>query len=143
MAHSLGGLVVRKALAISRASQLARLQRVEACTSGIVVLGTPHHGSDLANLARFFTRLLKFVKPTNLAAVDVLRKDLEVLGDLQRDFHTLLERRKNEMNRIIIVCVCETLPTAGILVVPKDSAVIPGELPLSIRANHQVSPRFS
>jgi hypothetical protein len=104
-----------------------------------VFLGTPHHGSDLAKWGVFFSSLLTLAKPTNRAAVKLLRKDSEVLGDLQEDFHTLLERRKeNQRNRITVVCFYETLLTCKFWVVPKDSAVIPGELSLPIHANHQV-----
>jgi hypothetical protein len=138
VAHSLGGIVVKKALAMSSQSKFERIRQIEASTSGIVFLGTPHHGSDLAKWGVFFSSLLSLAKPTNRAAVKLLRKDSEVLGDLQEDFHTLLERRKDKRNRITVVCFYETLLTCKFWVVPKDSAVIPGELSLPIHANHQV-----
>jgi hypothetical protein len=138
VAHSLGGIVVKKALAMSSQSNLERIRQIEASTSGIVFLGTPHHGSDLAKWGVFFSSLLNLAKSTNRAAVKLLQKDSEVLGDLQEDFHTLLERRKDKMNRITVVCFYETLLTCKFWVVPKDSAVIPGEVSLPIHANHQV-----
>ena len=130
--------MVKKALVMSSQSKLERIQQIEASTSGIVFLGTPHHGSDLAKWGVFFSSLLNLAKPTNRAAVKLLRKDSEVLGDLQEDFHTLLERRKDKGNRITVVCFYETLLTYKFWVVPKDSAVMPGELSLPIHANHQV-----
>jgi hypothetical protein len=111
--------VVKKALAMSSQSPLERIRQIEASTSGIVFLGTPHHGSDLTKWAVFFSSLLNLAKPTNRAAVKILRKDSEVLGDLQED---------------------ETLLTCKCWVVPKDSAVIHGEVSLPIHANHQVRP---
>lgn len=130
--------MVKKALAMSSQSNIERMRQIEGSTSGIVFLGTPHHGSDLAKWGFFFSSLLNLAKPTNCAAVKLLRKDSEVLVDLQEDFHTLLERRKDERNRITVVCFYETLLTCKFWVVPKDSAVIPGELSLPIHANHQV-----
>jgi hypothetical protein len=138
VAHSLGGIVVKKALAMSSQSKLERIRQIEASTTGIVFLGTPHHGSDLAKWGVFFSSLLALAKPSNRAAVKLLRKDSEVLGDLQEDFHTLLERRKDKGNRINVVCFFETLLTCNFWVVPKNSAVIPGEVSLPIHANHQV-----
>ena len=132
--------MVKKALAMSSQSKLERIRQIEASTSGIVFLGTPHHGSDLAKWGVFFSSLLNLAKTTNRAAVKLLRKDSEVLGDLQEDFHTLLERRKEKdtKNRITVVCFYETLLTCKFWVVPRDSAVIPGELSLPIHANHEV-----
>ncbi len=54
--HSLGGLVVQNALALSRSSPEAHLQKIEANTVGLAFLGTPHFGADLASghpLGRF------------------------------------------------------------------------------------------
>ena len=132
--------MVKKALAMSSQSKFERIRQIEASTSGIVFLGTPHHGSDLAKWGVFFSSLLNLAKTTNRAAVKLLRKDSEVLGDLQEDFHTLLERRKEKdtKNRITVVCFYETLLTCKFWVVPRDSAVIPGELSLPIHANHEV-----
>lgn len=61
-----------------------------------------------------------------------------MLGEVQDGFHNLLEKRKEEGAKIGIVCFYETLPLVRFLVVPKESAVISGELDFPLRANHTV-----
>ena len=62
-----------------------------------------------------------------------------MLGEVQDGFYNLLEKRKDEGAKIEIVCFYETLPLVKFLVVPKDSAVIRGELDFPLRANHTVN----
>lgn len=62
-----------------------------------------------------------------------------MLGEVQDGFHNLLEKRKEEGAKIGIVCFYETLPLVRFLVVPKESAVISGELDFPLRANHTVN----
>lgn len=138
VAHSLGGLVTQRALTISRESRFPHLQGIEACTVGICFLGTPHHGADLAKWGRILTNIVNIAKPANSAPVRLLERDSEMLRDVQDGFHNLLEKRKDEGSKIRITCFYETLPLVRLLVVPKESAVISGELSYPIRANHIV-----
>lgn len=78
--HSLGGIVVKKALIIAH----ERSQRYETITRdvhGIVFMGTPHRGSDLA----FWSSMLATIG--NLFVLGSLRTDL--LQDLQNKSDTL------------------------------------------------------
>jgi NB-ARC domain/Putative serine esterase (DUF676) len=52
VAHSLGGLVVKQALAISRMGMDPRFDPIATATRGIVFLATPHTGSNIATVAR-------------------------------------------------------------------------------------------
>jgi hypothetical protein len=62
-----------------------------------------------------------------------------MLRDVQDGFHNLLEKRKDERKKIQITCFYETLPLVRFIVVPKESAIISGELSYPIRSNHVVS----
>lgn len=60
VAHSLGGLVVKKALVRARANKL--YESIPASTHGLVFFGTPHHGGNgvgpgkiAANVVKLFT----------------------------------------------------------------------------------------
>ena len=52
VAHSMGGLVCKKAILLSRNNPEAHLQGIFNCTKGIVFMGTPHKGSWMADWAR-------------------------------------------------------------------------------------------
>lgn len=64
-----------------------------------------------------------------------------MLAEVQNNFHNVVEKRKEERNWISLVCFYETLPLFNSLVVPKDSAVISGELQIPIHKNHKVRER--
>lgn len=55
VAHNLGGLFTEHALSYSRNTAEKHLHQIERCTAGIVFLGVPHCGSDLASWANFGT----------------------------------------------------------------------------------------
>jgi hypothetical protein len=105
----LGGLVVEKALSLSRSRSEAHLKQLEQYTIGIVFLGTPHHGSDLAAWAVVCAKFVSRFKDTNLEILNVLKPESEVLRDTQDEFGQLLESRKYEDRKIHITCFYEEL----------------------------------
>lgn len=109
--HSLGGLVCQDALLASRASPERHLQQILNCTRGILFLGTPHSGTDLAVVGQRLSRLAGMVSGTNIRLLEVLRRDSEVLARIQDDFHSLLRLLGNEIR---ITCVYEEVPIQGI-----------------------------
>lgn len=76
MAHSLGGIVTKKAVALSRESRFPHLRDIEKNTAGIVFLGTPHHGADLAKWGSILTELVNLATPTNRRVVKLLQERL-------------------------------------------------------------------
>jgi hypothetical protein len=56
--HSLGGLVTERALQGSETNAEKHLRQIEDAALGIVFLGTPHAGSDLAPFAKAVGKLL-------------------------------------------------------------------------------------
>jgi hypothetical protein len=81
------------------------------------------------------------VKPANRNVVSLLKRDSEMLAEVQDAFHNVLEKRKEEGSRIGITCFYESLPVVKSCIVPKESATMSGELAYPIRANHMVKAR--
>jgi protein SERAC1 len=87
-------------------------------TRGIVFLGTPHHGSALAQWAEMLAKSLGLIKQTNPEIITVLKSDSEVLARIQDNFHTMIRARNlSGLQPIEITCFFEELPLPGIGVV--------------------------
>lgn len=141
--HSLGGLVTQRALNISRESRFPHLRHIETYTIGICFLGTPHRGADLATWGAILTDIASVAKPANRKVVKLLERGSEMLAEIQDSFHNVLEKRKEERAKIEIVCFYELLPVIRSCVVPKESAIISGELNYPIHNNHRDMTKFS
>ncbi|KAH7176205.1 Alpha/Beta hydrolase protein [Dactylonectria macrodidyma] len=128
--HSLGGLVCENALVISSQRRERHLRNVFYWTRGIAFLGTPHHGASLARWAELLSRSIGVIRNPNMEILQVLRRDSEVLAQIQDNFHgMILARRSRQLYPIEISCFFEELPLPGIgLVVPQDAAILPGFL---------------
>ena len=73
IAHSLGGLVVKQALRHSKHTHLRNLDQIEHYTAGIIFLGVPHCGPDLAKWLSFGAQMTSFLKRANGKIVEVLK----------------------------------------------------------------------
>lgn len=88
VAHSLGGIVVKKALIIAneRSSLYGLiLERVH----GIAFMGTPHRGSDLAYWTTYLANILRvaqFGTATNSRLLADLQKNSRTLADISKQF---------------------------------------------------------
>lgn len=141
VAHSLGGLVVKKALSdaehYSDASK--HLKAVAADTRGVIFLGTPHAGSGLATLPEIASRFMRGVN-ANQDLLRTLKVNSEMLGETTIAFGQLLEKRKENNQPLYIQPFVEELPIPSIgLVVPAASASMAGYLSETIHADHMVS----
>ncbi|CAI7593607.1 unnamed protein product [Penicillium palitans] len=143
--HSLGGLVCEDALLTSNQRPERHLRNILHSTRGIIFLGTPHHGSGLARWAEALSRSIGLVKKTNSKIVSVLKRDSEVLARIQDGFHTMVKSRSAQsLPPIEITCFYEEMPLPGIgLVVPQDSAILPGYIPIGIHGNHMDMTKFA
>lgn len=86
--HSLGGLVIKTALQDVVNGGVARFQWVMECLKGVVFIGTPHFGADLATLAA----AMKFALRTN-EQVGNMRTHDPYLAKLNQHFLLMRERR--------------------------------------------------
>lgn len=100
VAHSLGGLVVKRALIHSseiRGVKIEHLRSVFVSTYGILFLGTPHHGSDVAQWGNRLEWICSVVLPkrvvdTQPQLVDALKTNNETLQNIDRQFAQLMTR---------------------------------------------------
>lgn len=76
---------------------------------GVLFLGTPQHGADLAAWAKVGSNIAKVLKQTNSNILAVLEPQSEVLARIQTDFHGLLRLRKDEGSEIAITVFYEEL----------------------------------
>ena len=112
-------------------------------TRGIMFMGTPHRGSLFAELAQIPASLLGLFKSSNKALLAVLGTSSELLEDIHNEFFRMVQDRSHGDTKIRIQCFFEEIPTVrNKLVVPKPSATIDGNTPISIHANHRNMVRF-
>ena len=138
IAHSLGGLVTQHMLHLSTISP--DMRSIETCVLGIIFLGTPNLGSDLASWGKVAADIVRLsLKPANKDILAVLHPNSEVTSIVQRDFYSLLRRRNKASAELHVTCFFEELPVKGVgLVVPRHSAEIKGYGCHAIHANHKV-----
>ncbi|KFY18040.1 hypothetical protein V492_00187 [Pseudogymnoascus sp. VKM F-4246] len=140
IAHSLGGLVCEQALLYCREGDVF-LEKVFRSTRGIIFMGTPHAGSDLANWGYTLAKFLGKVRNTNSDILEPLRQKSQALTAVQQQFQQLL--LKPEVN-IEIYCFFEEKIVNGVgLIVPEHSAALSQYSNQSINANHSDMTKFT
>ncbi|CAG8978699.1 hypothetical protein HYALB_00004682 [Hymenoscyphus albidus] len=105
LAHSLGGLVVAKALilAVSEPERLDRMRIYESFAGGIF-FGTPFGGSDEAGRACMVASILQTFKyGKNSALLQNLNPERDSLKELRRDFTKLISKAPSSS----IACIYE------------------------------------
>ena len=144
VAHSLGGLVCKKAVLLSRNNAEPHLRGIFECLKGIVFMGTPHKGSWMADWSTIPASAFGLVKSTNVMLLDILQQDNQLLESIQVDFLAMIRGLRESGRRIEVTCFFEELPLPIVgKVVSKDSATLEGYTPLSIHANHSNMVKFA
>ena len=100
VAHSLGGLVVKRALTYSegiRGNHTLHLRSIFVSTYGILFLGTPHKGSDIAKWGSLLESICRGVMPSGVVdsnpnLVNPMNRENETLQNIDRDFIQLMSR---------------------------------------------------
>ncbi|KAI9874123.1 MAG: hypothetical protein M1830_010171 [Pleopsidium flavum] len=97
--HSLGGLVVKRALSYSCNVTNANLEQqrsIYVSTYGVLFLGTPHNGSDLAKWGSLLQAIAsvapKKVLDSSPQLVDALKSQSETLQNINRYFVQIMYR---------------------------------------------------
>ncbi|KAJ5822595.1 hypothetical protein N7447_004935 [Penicillium robsamsonii] len=140
VAHSLGGLVCKKAIMLSRIHPDTHLRELFTSTKGIIFMGTPHKGSWLADWSKLSVEALGSVKSTNTGLMKVLETKDQLLESIQLEFMGMLREYRN----IKVTCFYEELATTGVgKVVSKQSAILDGYISISIHANHSGMVKFA
>ncbi|KAL9018034.1 MAG: hypothetical protein Q9185_004636 [Variospora sp. 1 TL-2023] len=118
---------ISQALLVFRGAAEPWMNALLESTAGIVLLGTPHSGSNLANWASILTKFSSLVRPTNTPIVDVLRPGSEMLANLQQELHSMLDARQTQRRSVPrICCLFEELPYKGAVghIVPRYSVIL-------------------
>ena len=100
VAHSLGGLIVKRALIYSseiRGNKTEHLRSIFVSTYGILFLGTPHRGADIAEWGSRLERICGTMLPKRLVdtqpqLVHALKANSETLQNIDRQFIQLTSR---------------------------------------------------
>ncbi|KAF5972527.1 kinesin light chain, partial [Fusarium coicis] len=144
VAHSLGGLVCKEAILISRNNPNSHRREVFNQLKGIIFMGTPHKGSWMANWASIPVSALGLVKSANKSLLKVLETDDQLLESIQIRFLSLVREQREAGRHLQVACFFEELPLQRFgLVVSKESATFEGYDPVSIHANHGDMVKFS
>jgi protein SERAC1 len=144
VAHSLGGLVCKETILLSRDNPERHLRKIFKCTKGIIFMGTPHTGSCMANWAKIPASALGIVKSTNISLLNILETDDQLLESNQVKFLAMIRDLREDNRRLEVTCFFEVLPLPVVgKVVPKESATFAGYNPISIHANHRDMVKFA
>ncbi|KAH7176287.1 Alpha/Beta hydrolase protein [Dactylonectria macrodidyma] len=144
VAHSLGGIVCKEAILLSRNNPEPHLRGIFECTKGIVFLGTPHRGSWIADWARIPASALGIVKSINKSLLKILETDDKYLQSVQDRFWSMVREQQKAGRDLEVTCFFEELPLSRVgKVVSKDSATLESYNAISIHANHSNMVKFS
>ncbi|KAL4937746.1 hypothetical protein BDV06DRAFT_226681 [Aspergillus oleicola] len=93
VAHSLGGILVKDALVISKAHVIPKFRSIHSDTRMVVFMGTPHRGSEMAGLATTMANITKVaLQVPNKSLLRGLEKGSEVLDRIHTAFMQLLAK---------------------------------------------------
>ncbi|PVF91848.1 hypothetical protein CPB86DRAFT_791743 [Serendipita vermifera] len=144
LAHSLGGIILKKALALCNAANSDQdKQCIKVSTHAILFFGTPHSGANGVELAQWMGKLLSVYMFTDHRILEALQRDSIELQDIQTFYLHASERIRS-------IFFYEQLPTemftgAAEVIVPRSSAIIPGErnaTVASLYADHRKMVKF-
>ena len=143
VAHSLGGLVCKQAILLSRNHPETHLRGIFHCTIGIIFMGTPHRGAWMAGWAKIPASALGLVKSVNKSLLEILQTDSQALELIQVSFWSMIRERQKANQPPDVTCFFEELPLVGVgKVVSKESATLEGYNLISIHANHRDMVKF-
>ncbi|KXX79794.1 Vegetative incompatibility protein HET-E-1 [Madurella mycetomatis] len=144
VAHSLGGLVCKKAILLSRNNPGAHLRGIFDCTRGIAFMGTPHKGSWMAGWAKIPASTIGLVKSTNKSLLGILETDDQFLESIQVEFWSMVRGLREGGRCFEVTCFFEELPLSAFgKVVSKESATLEGYASFSIHANYSDMTKFA
>lgn len=120
IAHSLGGITVEDALTI--ADKLPRLQQIANNTIGAAFFATPQCGSDISRWRSTLDNFLSYIipncdHPCGCFPSTFVGPDHPDFTVLQRDFETLLTKRKTSGKEVQVISWYETEPIPGVGIV--------------------------
>ncbi|RYP33540.1 hypothetical protein DL767_004715 [Monosporascus sp. MG133] len=143
IAHSLGGLVCKEAILLSRNNPEAHLRGIFDCVVGVVFMGTPHRGSWMADWAKIPASALGLFKSTNKSLLAILETHSQLLESGQTRFWSMVREVREGGRPLEATCFFEELPLPAVgHVVSKESATLEGYTAVSVHADHRNMVRF-
>ncbi|KAK2777653.1 hypothetical protein FQN52_003019 [Onygenales sp. PD_12] len=140
VAHSLGGIVVKDALSLSK-NEKNFYKEILPASAGVCFLGTPHRGSKAASIGKIAFEVSKlFLRDPNLKLLRALEIDSEILERVSKSFCQILSD-----GNLHVHSFSEELSTTGLKIVDSFSSYI-GEVNETrgiIHADHRNIARFS
>ncbi|SPJ79156.1 uncharacterized protein FTOL_07547 [Fusarium torulosum] len=134
--HSLGGIIVKKAILLHLADEPARA--VQRSIVGVFFMGTPHSGSSIAGFGSVIAKITSSFIDAPRSLIRLLKTDSSTLYDISRDFVNAVSDLK-----IRLVSFYELEPSSlpvfsKRVIVEKKSAIIglPGEEVLGVHGRH-------
>ncbi|KAK0655558.1 Alpha/Beta hydrolase protein [Cercophora newfieldiana] len=144
VAHSLGGLVCKEAILLSRNHPEPHLRSIFDCIRGVIFMGTPHKGAWMADWAKISVSALGLAKTVNKSLLEILQTNNQALERIQLDFWSMIRERQKAGQPPEVTCFFEELPLPGIgKVVTKESATLEGYNSITIHANHRDMVKFA
>jgi protein SERAC1 len=141
--HSLGGLVCKEAIMLSRNNPEAHLRGIFDGVRGIIFMSTPHGGAWMADWAKIPASALGLVKSTNKLLLKILETNDQFLESIQLRFWAMIRELREGGRPLEVTCFFEELPLPVVgKVVSKESATLEGYNLISIHANHSDMVRF-
>ncbi|KAF5613399.1 ankyrin protein, partial [Fusarium sp. NRRL 25303] len=141
--HSLGGLVCKEAILLSRNNPNRSRQDFFTHIKGVVFMGTPHKGSWMADWSGIPAKALGLVKSTNRSLLEVLETNNQYLESIHIRFLSMMREQREAGRQLEVACFFEELPLSMVgKVVSKESATFEGYDPITIHANHADMVKF-
>ena len=142
--HSMGGLVCKEAILVSRNSPEVHLRGIFNHVAGVSFMATPHRGSWVASWGKISASALGVVKSTNASLLDILKTNSQLLESTQERFWSMVRELREGGRQFEVTCFYEELPMPVIgQIVPRTSATMEGYTAISIHANHRDMVKFS
>ena len=95
--HSLGGIIVKAAINLSRSTEGTKEKEIAPATAGVCFLGTPHRGSPSATIGKIAFQITKAAgKSPNTKILQGLERNSETLDMIGDDFNqTIIKYGRN------------------------------------------------
>ena len=141
ISHSLGGIVVKDALCQSKNEVEDSLKNILSKTRGVLFLGCPHRGSNIASLGKIAFEISRIIlQNPNIKVLRGLEVNSEILERITKEFGQVLES-----DALQIHSFQEELDTKGVMIVDASSSIIghPKETRGTLHANHRNMAKIS
>ncbi|KAG5767625.1 hypothetical protein H9Q72_004619 [Fusarium xylarioides] len=143
IAHSLGGLVVKRAILLCATND--DWKAIKQATKSIIFMGTPHMGSEKAEDLVVVQKLASLMKLQTAVATN-LTKELRAFSNSVQDIN--MEFTIDVHRSIKLLCCYESHPQrlpngAKEIIVPQWSAVLQGVDNIDLNCTHSGLPKFA